>query len=68
MSIEILVLDLDSRSKTLCAGQHSVQKPLVCELVVLFHKSTYIPHLHGLKFDQVDISRMESLKLGLESC
>lgn len=63
MSVEILVLDLDSLSKALCAGQHSMNKPLVCRLIVLFHKSTYIPYPHGLKFDQVDIFVMESLNL-----
>lgn len=61
MSIEILVLDLDSLSKALCSGQQSIKLPLVCRLVVLFHKSTYIPRLHGLKFDQVDEFGLESL-------
>lgn len=63
------VLELDSLSKTLCAGQHSARKSarkpgFVCQLVVLFHKSTYIPHLHGLKSEQLDIFGMESLNLG----
>lgn len=66
MSVEILVLDMDSLSKTLCAGQHLIKKLPVCRLVS-FHKSTYIPRPRGLKFDRVDLRNGVS-ELDLESC